>query len=238
MPQSAVVYSTLTFLTCIVCIIATIMHIVAFSSPYWIESDGNSPFLHIGLHEVCFSNCHTPYCPGGDPAINYDGCYQWTINYELRNDYNWQELGNWLLPAWFTTTTNILGANIAVTVICCIFLIITTSLACADRYTTKSPRALDRAAVAMLYTSLILLVLASLLNVSGIAIFSSNGPRRDYMPMAYRNHFGFSFWLDLAVCVLLGLCSFTVFLAAMAKTIHIQGPDDPRYSEDMMLGRI
>jgi hypothetical protein len=238
MPQSsAVVYSSLTFATCLLCIVTTILHIIAFATPYWIESDGNSPFLHLGLHEVCFSNCHYPYCPGGDPDINYDGCYTWIFN-EQRNDYNWQELANWLLPGWFNTTVNILGANIAVMVICCVFLIVCSCFALANRYTPKSTVKKDRAAVALLYTSLFLLVLSSLLNVSGIAIFSCNGPRRDYMPMSYRNHFGFSFWIDLAVCVLLGGCSFTVFLAAIGKTIHMQGPDDPRYSEDMMLGRI
>jgi hypothetical protein len=82
-----------------------------------------------------------------------------------------------------------------------------------------------------------LLYFAGLLNVSGIAIFATNGPRRDYMPMAYRNHFGFSFWLDVAVCLIFALCGFTVFLAAVAKTVHIQGPRDPKYSDDMMLGR-
>jgi len=77
-----------------------------------------------------------------------------------------------------------------------------------------------------------------LMNVAGVAIFTSNAPSRDYMPLADRNHFGFSYWLDLTVCILLGLSSFTVFLAAIAKTIHFQGPRDDRYSEDMMLGRI
>jgi len=81
-------------------------------------------------------------------------------------------------------------------------------------------------------------VFVGLMNVAGVAIFTSNGPSRDYMPLANRNHFGFSYWLDLVVCILLGLSSFTVFLAAIAKTIHFQGPRDERYSEDMMLGRI
>jgi len=76
------------------------------------------------------------------------------------------------------------------------------------------------------------------MNVAGIAIFTSNGPSPDYMPLADHNHFGYSYWLDFAVCILLGLASFTVFLAAIAKTIHFQGPRDERYSEDMMLGRM
>ena len=76
------------------------------------------------------------------------------------------------------------------------------------------------------------------MNVAAIAIFSSNGPSRAYMPMTSRNRFGYSFWLDLIVCILLGISSFTVFLAAIAKTIHFQGPRDNRYSEDMMLGRM
>lgn len=238
MTQSGVVYPALTVITCVLCIIATILHIVAFSAPYWIESDGNSPFLHIGLHEVCFDNCHHPYCPGGDPAINYDGCIAWTVNFELRNDYNWKELEQWLIPGWFSAAVNIFGANIAVTVITSVILLVCTALVCADRYTPKSPKKLDRAAVGLLYTSLILLILACMLNVSGMAIFSGNGPRRDYMPMAYRNHFGFAFWLDLAVCLILGICCLTAYVAAIAKTLHMQTPHDARYSEDMMLGRI
>ena len=74
--------------------------------------------------------------------------------------------------------------------------------------------------------------------MAGVAIFTSNGPSRDYMPMADRNHFGYSYWLDLVVCILLGFAGFTVFLAAIAKTIHFQGPRDERYSEEMMLGRL
>lgn len=71
-----------------------------------------------------------------------------------------------------------------------------------------------------------------------MAIFSSNGPRADYMPMYYKNHFGFSYWLDIIACILLSICSLTAFLAAIAKTLHMQGPKDPNYSEDMMLGRV
>ena len=77
-----------------------------------------------------------------------------------------------------------------------------------------------------------------LLNVAGIAIFTSNSFSPDYMPLPNHNHFGFSYWLDFTVCILLGMASFTVFVAAIAKTIHFQGPRDARYSEDMMLGRI
>lgn len=84
----------------------------------------------------------------------------------------------------------------------------------------------------------VLLLCVGLVNVAGVAIFTSNAKRPDYMPLADHNRFGYSYWMDLIVCILLGLASFTAFLAAVAKTIHFQGPRDERYSEDMMLGRL
>lgn len=100
MPQaSGRVYSLVTLITFLFCLVATILHIVAFATAYWLISDGNSPFLNIGWHMVCFDNCHHPYCPGGDPDINFDGCFDFTLNWDqLRNDYNFQELSTWLFP--------------------------------------------------------------------------------------------------------------------------------------------
>lgn len=231
-------YRSLTLATCLICLVATLLHIIAYSTPYWLESDGNSPFINLGWHQACFDHCHHPYCPGGDPDIVFDGCYIWAFNDRLRNDYNFQEMVHWLFPRWFDTAFNILTVNIVLLVICCCLMLVCTCFAFAARYKPEAPVKKDIAALVLLYISLFVLILSSLMNVAGVAIFTSNGPSRDYMPLADRNSFGFSYWLDLFVCILLGLSSFTVFLAAIAKTIHFQGPRDARYSEDMMLGRI
>jgi len=92
-------YRLFTLATCLTCIVATLLHVIAYSTPYWLESDGNSPFIKLGWHEACFDHCHHPYCPGGDPDIVFDGCYVWAFNDRLRNDYNFQEMVHWLFPS-------------------------------------------------------------------------------------------------------------------------------------------
>lgn len=237
MGSAVIVYSSFTLATCITCLIACIAHFIAFSTSYWLVSDGNSPFIRIGLHEACFDNCHHPYCPGGDPQVIYNGCYAWTFNDLIQNDERFREIKIWLMPDWFNAAKTVFIINLPLLVVCTVVLLVGTCWAFAARYTVASTKRKDLALIILLYISLVLLVVASLLNITGIAIFSSNGPRRDYMPMSYKNTFGFSFWLDLTVCILLGLSCLSVFIAAVAKTLHIQGPRDPRYSEDMMLGR-
>lgn len=222
----------------IVCFVATIIHIVAFATSNWLVSDGSSPFVRLGWHEACFSNCHFPYCPGGDRDIVYNGCYVWTFNEMIMIDERFREIKDWLMPAWFNTARIVFIINIPLSMVCTIFLLACTCWACANQYTTASTRRKDITSMALLYVTLGLLIVSTLLNVVGIAIFSSNAPLRNYMPMPYKNHFGYSFWLDFAVCIMLGICCITCFLAAVAKTMHFRGPKDVRYSEDMMLGRV
>jgi len=238
MVSSVAVYSSLTLATCLTCIIACVLHIVAFATSHWLVSDGKSPFVRLGWHEACFDNCYHPYCPGGDTQVVYDGCYSWTFNDLLQYDERFREIKVWLLPDWFNTARIVFIVNIAMLMVSSILLIIGSCWAFATRYTVQSTKKKDIALLLLLYICLAMLVVSSLLNIVGIAIFSSNGPRRDYMPMAYKNSFGFSFWMELAVCILLGLCCLSTFVACVAKTLHIQGPRDPRYSEDMMLGRM
>jgi len=237
MTSTLEIYPGLTLATCLTCIIACIAHFIAFSTSYWLISDGNSPFVRIGWHEACFENCYHPYCPGGDPAVVYSGCYSWTFNDIILNDERFREMKLWLMPDWFIAARNVFIINLPLLIICSILLIIGSCWTSAAEYTVSSTKKNDLALLILLYITLTLLIIASLLNITGIAIFSGNGPRRDYMPMAYKNSFGFSFWLDLAVCILLSLCCLSTFLAAAAKTLHIQGPRDARYAEDMMLGR-
>ncbi len=57
------------------------------------------------------------------------------------------------------------------------------------------------------------------------------------MPLPERNSFGYSFWLEVAACTLLGLTFVFTMLAFVFKTLRISNPKDPKVSEDMMLGR-
>ena len=90
-------HSSLTLATCLLCIAATILHIIAFATPNWLVSDGSSPFVQLGFHEACFSNCFFPYCPG-DPDIIYDRCYQWTFNEIIFANDQFRDIVNWLMP--------------------------------------------------------------------------------------------------------------------------------------------
>jgi len=236
MSASRGIYSSLIFATCLTCIITCLAHFVAFGTSYWLVSDGKSPFVRIGWHEVCFENCFHPYCPGGDPAVVYNGCYSWTFNDVILNDERFREIRLWLMPDWFNAARNVFIVNLPLLIICSILLIIGSCWTFGARCQFSSTKRKDLALLILLYITLAFLIVASLLNITGISIFSSNGPRRDYMPMAYKNSFGFSFWLDLAVCILLGLCCLSTFLAA--TTLYIKGAKDPRYAEDMKLGRI
>lgn len=91
-------HSWLIFGTFILCLIAALLHIIAFATSSWLVSDGNSPFVRLGWHEACFNNCHFPYCPGGDRDIVYNNCYVWTFNEMIMIDERFREIKDWLMP--------------------------------------------------------------------------------------------------------------------------------------------
>ena len=57
------------------------------------------------------------------------------------------------------------------------------------------------------------------------------------MPLPERNSFGYSFWLEVCVDMLLGYTFFATLLAFVFKTLRLSNPKDMRVAEDMMLGR-
>lgn len=62
---------------------------------------------------------------------------------------------------WFDTAFNILTVNIVLLIICCCLLIVCTCFAYAARYKIEAPVKKDRAALILLYISLLLLILSS-----------------------------------------------------------------------------
>lgn len=230
-------HRALIFLSFLVCFVSTLLHIVAFSTSYWLVSGGSTPFVRMGFHEACFDNCYFPYCPG-DVDIIFNGCYVWTFNELIFNTDQFRDFVSWLLPGWFMACRNVFIINLPLLLLCSILLLILTCWGFASRYTPQTNQKRDKCAIIMNIVALTLLIIATCLNLVGVAIFSSNGPQRNYMPIAYKNHFGFSYWLDFSVCVLLSICCITSYLATAARGLHFKGPKDPRYAEEMMLGRM
>ena len=90
MAGMAGVGSSLAVSSCLSALAACVIHCVGFGTDYWLEGDGYSPFLKIGLFRACFNKCTYPFCPAGE-AFVYDGCWKlW--------DEHFMELWTWMKP--------------------------------------------------------------------------------------------------------------------------------------------
>lgn len=76
----------------LVAYLATVLLLISFASPYWLESyqEANAEFVRLGLWDVCFRNYR-------HPSYQYDetfnGCH-WI------HSYTYQNIRDWLLPSW------------------------------------------------------------------------------------------------------------------------------------------
>ncbi|UYV80228.1 pck [Cordylochernes scorpioides] len=71
----------------------SLLVIIAFASPYWLESYSNthSEFVRLGLWEACFRDYrHPPY----QYDEKFNGCH-WYYSYKFQN------IRDWLQPGWF-----------------------------------------------------------------------------------------------------------------------------------------
>lgn len=75
----------------LVAYLATVLLLISFASPYWLESyqEANAEFVRLGLWDVCFRNYR-------HPSYQYDetfnGCH-WI------HSYAYQNIRDWLLPS-------------------------------------------------------------------------------------------------------------------------------------------
>lgn len=94
-------------------IIATILLIVAFCSPYWYISwpRVHSPFKRIGLWQVCFAGLILPRDPDQKA---YHGCW-WTLAPEFEN------IRNWMMPWWFVLNQVICSIGVLIELLNVIF---------------------------------------------------------------------------------------------------------------------
>lgn len=220
----------LTGLSCLFSLFCVIFHAIAFGTRRWFEGDGISPFLNLGFHEACFKDCYEPWCPGGDESVIFDGC--WWVH-----DYHFESIWWWLIPEWFLAIRDLAIGVIPLTVFCLVLLCIATSIALAGQYTTDYNRNREIVLIVILFVSACFLIVTGSLCLVILARFYMNSYRRDWMPMPERNHFGYSFWLELTTATMLFTSFVMTLIAAVCKILDISTEKETAYAEDMMLGR-
>ncbi|XP_052249536.1 uncharacterized protein LOC127857169 isoform X2 [Dreissena polymorpha] len=87
--------SALNFCGVIFGVLATIVHVIGLSSPYWLESfeAARSRFVRLGLWTACFDEFTYDRDQLG---MTYDGC-GWIYSYDYK------PMMGWLVPAWLLT---------------------------------------------------------------------------------------------------------------------------------------
>lgn len=222
---------TLTALSCILTLIAAIFHIVAFATPSWVESDGTSPFVRIGLHEACFDHCQDPYCPSsGLAGVYFEGCswlYAWYFD----------EIRPWLMPEWFKDIRTLAIVNVPLLILAFILMCVCCCLIYADNYTSDRNVTKERILQALLFLGSAMTLTGLLMGVVILIKWYTHGFQLGWMPIPDKNSFGYSFWLDFTGTLLMIFAFLAAIMAAIFSLIVKHSHKDARYSEDMMYGR-
>ncbi|KAI0212393.1 hypothetical protein LSAT2_002698 [Lamellibrachia satsuma] len=221
--------STLTVCACVSTFIAVVLHSVAFATRHWLESHGNSPFDKIGFHDACFHHCKDPLCPtSGGPDVEFDGCAGIF-------DFYFEEIRQWLLPDWFTDVRLLTILLVPLSAICFIVLCVASCLVTKDRYSIEETRGRILCQVFFLVVSATLLFIAGIMYLVVLARFYLNAFNPSWMPVADKNHLGYSYWLEMATAVLILLSFVAMVIAAAFKALRASVTKDPHFSEDMMM---
>ncbi|ELT95441.1 hypothetical protein CAPTEDRAFT_226282 [Capitella teleta] len=232
--------STLTMTAGILTVISFIIHLAGFSCPEWWvgPGDNKSPFISIGWHEACFEDCRNPYCPNSHYTSFYDGCYKWTFNPWLWDDDRIRELQDWLMPDWYVLNRNLVIVGLPLGGLSAAIMMLCTCFVLGERDSSSlGSGTKDVAIEVLLYISSFLLLSSGIMCLVGVVMFYSNSSRLTWMPMPEKNHFGYSYWMVVASTVMYILAFFCSLTAAVFKTLRRGMQKDPRYSEEMMLGR-
>ena len=67
--------------------------------------------------------------------------------------------------------------------------------------------------------------------------FYMNSFNYGWMPMPYKNHLGYSYWLEVTACVFLMLSLMGCVVAFVFKMLHMYNPHEKEGADDMMMGR-
>lgn len=78
-------------------------------------------------------------------------------------------------------------------------------------------------------------LLAGIMYLVVLARFYLNAFNPSWMPVADKNHLGYSYWLEMATAVLILLSFVAMVIAAAFKALRASVTKDPHFSEDMMM---
>lgn len=221
----------LSAISCILLWIVVILNIVAFATDYWFTSDGYSPFVHIGFFHACFDQCGRPYCPVGDDDMVLDKCFSlWAW---FQDDYYIREHWDWLTPDWFQLSRALVIVIIPLSIINAFILSLVAAMLAADGVKAEPDKKKDRFMQVTLFVTAGINLLAGLLSIVAVCVFYTNAYRRDWMPMPYKNHLDYSFWLEVSCACLLMLSFLGCLFAAIFKTNTIlEGEDEDKFTDE------
>lgn len=222
--------SLLVILVALATFIAMICHIIAFSTDYWLVSDGKSAFLRIGFHRACFEDCRNPYCPSSNDQVIYNDCYG-------INDFYFRDITKWLKPDWYMHVRNMTIVNVPLTFICCVLTIIAAVIVGVWRYPRSKSRTRYVLLLAMLALSATAIFAAAVLALVTLGQFYMNSFNYGWMPMPYKNHLGYSYWLEVVTCIMLMMALMGCVVSFVFKMLHMYHPHEKHGADDMMMGR-
>ena len=80
-------------------------------------------------------------------------------------------------------------------------------------------------------------LLSAVLMLFTLGEFYMNSFNYGWMPMPYKNHLGYSYWLEVTSSILLIVSVMGCVVAFVFKMLHMYNPHEKDAADDMMLGR-
>ncbi|CAL1271262.1 unnamed protein product [Larinioides sclopetarius] len=169
-------------LACAALGVSALCIIIAFTTPYWLVSDGLAPvekFQKLGLWEACFKHFV-------DINYRYDrefhGC-KWIFD----EDYNF--IQNFLTPPFFVAVQVLFTLGLVCLILACLVLMVFTLCLLSDKE------------VFILKLLGGLALASGLLSTVAVITFGANGDERNWMPDPDHNHLSWSFGLAIVGAV-------------------------------------
>lgn len=177
-------------------LISTLVIILSFSTPYWMESDADAIHItqmeKVGLWEACF-NGYSDYRDYFGRV--YNGCW-WMFSRE------YDRIRKYLMPGWFVTTQALMTLNVVLTLVSC-FLLLLVVIGC---FPIKARKLVVCCIGLSQYTIGILMIVLCVL-------FGTRAETdRTWLKQPQRRHLSWSFY-----CAVIG--GLITFLAAMCTTV-------------------
>ncbi|KAG8195363.1 hypothetical protein JTE90_001381 [Oedothorax gibbosus] len=171
-------FSTIMLLACSALGVSVIFIIIAFTTPYWLVSDGYAPvekFQKLGLWEACFKRFVDIY-------YRYDrefqGC-KWIFD----EDYNF--IHSFLSPPFFKAVQALFTLGLVCLILACLVLMVFTMCLVSDKEVLVL-----RLLAGLTYT-------AGIFSTIAVITFGAYGDERNWMPDPDHNHLSWSLaWLS------------------------------------------